>query len=33
MIAGGCFVVEEKIKIREVSVWVISEASKNQQFP
>jgi len=27
------FVVEKKIKIRELSVWVISETSKNQQFP
>jgi hypothetical protein len=27
------FVVEKKIKIRELSVWVISETSKNQEFP
>jgi hypothetical protein len=27
------FVVEKKIKIRELSVWVISETSENQEFP
>jgi hypothetical protein len=27
------FVVEKKIKIKELLVWVISETSKNQQFP
>jgi len=27
------FVVEKKIKIRELLVWVISETSKNQEFP
>jgi hypothetical protein len=27
------FVFEKKIKIRELSVWVISETPKNQQFP
>jgi len=26
------FVVEKKIKIRELLVWVISETSKNQQL-
>jgi len=30
---NGGFVVEKKIKIRELSVWVIWKTSKNQQFP